>query len=75
MVYIDFRDLNKACPKDDFPIPHIKLLIDGTTGYEAFSFIDGCSGYSQIKMHPEDVEIRHSDHLMVYSAIRLCHSV
>lgn len=31
-VFIDFRDLNKACLKDDFPVPHIELLIGATTG-------------------------------------------
>lgn len=34
-VCIDFRDLNKTCPKDDFPVPHMELLIDSTTRYEA----------------------------------------
>ena len=32
-VCIDFRDLNKASPKDDFPLPHIDLLVDSTTGH------------------------------------------
>lgn len=39
-MYIDFRDLNKACPKDDFPIPHIELFIDAEVWYEAQSFTD-----------------------------------
>jgi hypothetical protein len=35
---VDFRDLNKACPKDDFPVPSFDILIDATMGYEIFSF-------------------------------------
>ncbi|XP_060210431.1 uncharacterized protein LOC132637344 [Lycium barbarum] len=40
-VCVDFRDLNNACPKDDFPLPIPELMIDATTGYEAMSFMDG----------------------------------
>ncbi|RVW33698.1 Transposon Tf2-11 polyprotein [Vitis vinifera] len=43
-VYVDFRDLNNACPKDDFSLPIIELMVDATTGHEAFSFMDGSSG-------------------------------
>lgn len=53
---IDYRDLNKASPKDDFPLPHIDVLIDSTTGHEMMSFMDGFSGYNQIKMVMEDQE-------------------
>ena len=53
---IDFRDLNKASPKDDFPLPHIDTLVDNTAGYKIFSFMDGFSGYNQIKMAVEDRE-------------------
>ena len=52
---VDFRDLNKACPKDDFPLPHIDVLVDITTGSELMSFMDGFSGYNQIKMAPKDM--------------------
>ncbi|MFW6642516.1 reverse transcriptase family protein, partial [Nocardiopsis algeriensis] len=47
-------DLNKASPKDDFPLPHIDMLVDNTA--KVFSFMDGFSGYNQIKMAPEDME-------------------
>ncbi|KAG8503936.1 hypothetical protein CXB51_002220 [Gossypium anomalum] len=53
---VDYRDLNKASPKDNFPLPHIDTLIDNTVGYSLFSFMDGFSGYNQIKMHPEDMD-------------------
>ena len=52
---MDFRDLNKACPKDDFPLPHIDVLVDNTIGSELMSFMDGFSGYNQIKMALKDM--------------------
>nr|CAN75227.1 hypothetical protein VITISV_043867 [Vitis vinifera] len=55
-VCVDFRDLNKASPKDDFPIPHIDLLVDGIAVHSMLSFMDGFSGYNQILMAPEDME-------------------
>ncbi|KAG9450336.1 hypothetical protein H6P81_010301 [Aristolochia fimbriata] len=56
-VCIKFRNLNKACPKDDFPLPIIELMVDATTGHGALSFIDGSSGYNQIRMDPKDEEL------------------
>ncbi|XP_015168900.1 uncharacterized protein [Solanum tuberosum] len=56
-VCVDFRDLNNACPKDEFPLPIPELMIDATTGYEAMSFMDGSSGYNQIRMAPKDEEL------------------
>ena len=53
---VDFRDLNKANPKDDFPLPHIDVLVDNTAGQVLHSFMDGFLGYNQIKMAPEDME-------------------
>ncbi|RVW21846.1 Retrovirus-related Pol polyprotein from transposon 17.6 [Vitis vinifera] len=55
-VCVDFRDLNKASPKDDFPLPHIDMLVDSTAGHSMLSFMDGFSGYSQILMAPEDMK-------------------
>ncbi|CAA0824502.1 Uncharacterized mitochondrial protein AtMg00860, partial [Striga hermonthica] len=56
-VCVDFRDLNEACPKDDFPLPITELMIDATMGHEALSFMDGSSGYNQIRMSPRDEEL------------------
>ncbi|KAM1132646.1 hypothetical protein ACFX19_047714 [Malus domestica] len=56
-VCVDFRDLNDACPKDDFPLPIIEIMVDATTGHEALSFMDGSSGYNQIRMALEDEEL------------------
>ena len=43
---IDYRDLNRANPKDNFPLPHIVTLIDNTATNIFFSFIDGFSSYN-----------------------------
>ena len=53
---VDFTDLNKACPKDCFPLPRIDQLVDATSGHETLSFMDAYSGYNQISMHPPDEE-------------------
>ena len=55
-VCVDLRDLNKASPKDDFPLSHIDMLVDNTTGHSMLSFMDGFLGYNQILMAPEDME-------------------
>ncbi|KAG5564943.1 hypothetical protein RHGRI_000971 [Rhododendron griersonianum] len=55
-VCVDFRDLNKASPKDDFPLPHIDVLVDNTAGHALLSFMDDFSGYNQILTAPEDRE-------------------
>ena len=55
-VCIDFRDFNKASPKDDFPLSHIDMLVDSTAGHSMLSFMDGFSRYSQILMALEDIE-------------------
>ena len=39
-VYIDFRDLNKYCPKENFPTPHINQIIDNYARSVIFSFMD-----------------------------------
>ena len=51
---VDFRDLNKACPKDEFPLPNMDMLIDSAVGHAMFSFMDGFSGYNQIQMSSRD---------------------
>ncbi|PKI70456.1 hypothetical protein CRG98_009150 [Punica granatum] len=53
-VCVDYRDLNKASPKDNFPLPHIDVLVDNTARHAQFSFMDGFSGYNQIRMADED---------------------
>ena len=53
---VDYKDLNRASPKDDFPLRHIDILVDNTTQHKVFSFMDDFSRYNQIKMSPEDME-------------------
>jgi BMFP domain-containing protein YqiC len=53
---VDFTDLNKACPKDSFPLPRIDLLVDSTFGHQLLSFMDAFSGYNQIQMAEVDQE-------------------
>ncbi|XP_030923089.1 uncharacterized protein LOC115949970 [Quercus lobata] len=53
---IDFTDLNKACPKDSFPLPRIDQLVDSTAGHKLLSFMDLFSGYNQILMDEDDQE-------------------
>jgi hypothetical protein len=53
-VCMDFHDLNKACPKDNFPTPSIDQIVDECAGYEVFSFMDGFSRYNQIQIKPKD---------------------
>ena len=53
---MDFKNLNRACPKDEFPLPNMDLLIDSAAGSAMFSFMDGFSGYIQIKMALRDAE-------------------
>ena len=53
---VDYRDLNRASPKDNFPLPHINILVHNTANFALFSFLDGVSDYNQIKLAPEDME-------------------
>ncbi|XP_074322718.1 uncharacterized protein LOC141659690 [Apium graveolens] len=53
---VDFTDLNKACPKDSFPLPRIDQLVDATAGHALLSFMDAYSGYNQILMYEPDQE-------------------
>jgi hypothetical protein len=55
-VCVDFRDLKNACPKDDFPLPVTEIMVDATTDHGRLTFMDGSSGYNQIRMAPADKE-------------------
>ena len=52
-MYVDFTDLNKACPKDSYPLSRIDQLVDSITGPQLLSFMDAFSSYNQIKMDEE----------------------
>ncbi|KAL0400130.1 UNVERIFIED_CONTAM: Transposon Ty3-G Gag-Pol polyprotein [Sesamum radiatum] len=53
---IDFTDLNRAGPKDSYPLPRIDALVDSTVGCEMMSFLDAFKGYNQISLEPQDQE-------------------
>ena len=53
---IDFTDVNRASPKDSFPLPRIDLIVDATADHELLSFMDAFSGYNQISMDLDDQE-------------------
>ena len=53
---VDYTDLNKACPKDSYPLPSIDELVDTASCFRFLSFLDACSGYNQMPMYPLDEE-------------------
>ena len=53
---VDFTDLNRACPKDPFPMPRIDQLVDATVGHPRMSFLDAFQGYHQIPLALDDQE-------------------
>ena len=55
-VCVDFTDLNKACPKDPFPVPKIDQLVDAIVGHPRMSFLDAFQGYHQIPLALDDQE-------------------
>ncbi|XP_015949652.1 uncharacterized protein LOC107474542 [Arachis duranensis] len=52
----DYTDLNKACPKDPYPLPNIDTLVDASSGYKYLSIMDAYLGYNQIPLYPPDQE-------------------
>jgi hypothetical protein len=52
---VDFRDLNRATPKDEYPMPIAETLINAAASNKFLSFMDGNAGYNQIFMAPEDI--------------------
>jgi len=53
---VDYKDLNKASPKDSYPLPNINRLVDGAADHKILSFLDAYSSYNQISMHSKDKE-------------------
>ena len=53
---MDFTDLNKTWPKDNFSLPRIDQLVDSIARHKLLTFIDAFLGYNQIKMAKEDQE-------------------
>ena len=63
-IFVDYTDLNEACPKVSIPLPSIDKIVDATSRHSILSFLDAFSWYNQIPMHPPDVEKQHSSHHM-----------
>ena len=55
-ICIDFTNLNRACPKDSYPLPWVDVLVDSTAQHQLLSFIDAFSGHNQIQMDEADQE-------------------
>ena len=53
---VDFTDLNKAYPKDSYPLPRVDVLVDSMARHQLLSFMDAFSGYNQIRMHEANQE-------------------
>ena len=53
---MDYTDLNDACPKYSFPLPHIDQIVDISSRHGMLSFLDAFSGYHKIPMYPPDAE-------------------
>jgi hypothetical protein len=52
---IELRDLNRATPKDEYPMPIADFLVNAASGHRILSFLDGNAGYNQIFMADEDI--------------------
>ena len=53
---VNFTDLNRACSKDNYPLPRIDTMVDSMARHELLSFMDAFLGYNQIKMKEDDQE-------------------
>ena len=71
-VYIDFRDFNIACPKDEFPLPITDVMIDNTCDFERVSFMDDFLGTTKSRCIQMMKSIHNSEHRWVSFATRLC---
>ena len=54
--HVDYRKLNAATVTDAFPLPFTDGILDAVAGHEIYCFLDGFSGYNQVRMSPEDQE-------------------
>jgi hypothetical protein len=52
---VDFKDPNRATPKDEYPMPVVETLTNAAAGNKILGFMDGNTGYNQIFMAPEDI--------------------
>jgi hypothetical protein len=69
-ICIDYTNLNKVCPKDEYPQPHICQIVNSTTSCELLSILDAYSGYHQISLAIDDEEKKRSS-LYLESSVTL----
>ena len=55
-VYVNYRKLNAATIIDAFSPPFTNDILNAVAGHETYNFLDGFSGYNQIRMNLEDQE-------------------
>ena len=55
-MWVDFTNLNKACPKDSYSLLRVDVLVDSIAQHQLLNFMDAFSGYNQIQMHEDDQE-------------------
>ena len=61
LVCIDFRDLNAATPKDEYPMHVADMLVDSAAGHEYLSLLDGYSGITKFLLQKKMCRKRHFD--------------
>lgn len=69
---VDFTNLNRACPKDIYPLPHIDRMVDSTRGHALLSFLDAFSGYHQSACTSQTEKRKPSSQIRGFSAIKQC---
>lgn len=71
-VCINYTDLNKAYPKNFYPLPHINQLINATLEHALLSFLVAFLGYNQILMYKEDIpKMTFITHRAIYAYKRM----
>ena len=53
-VCVDLKKVNAATVRDHYPLPFIEHVLERVVGHEAYSFLDGFSGYNQVSIDPKD---------------------
>lgn len=71
-ICIDLRNLNKACKKDNFPLPTMEQILQSVADSELIYFLDGFSGYNKILVHLDDRLKQHSGPSGEHKPIRRC---
>jgi hypothetical protein len=72
-ICVDYQKLNSQTKKDPFPLPFLDSILDTMVGHEMYSFMDGYSGYNQVKMVEKDKGKNHLSLNGEHMPITLCH--